>query len=117
MEFTYKERACPDPVAVVGHFGQISFEATEFHVLDSLSAQLTEFDFAKECSIVGFILTKVGRRVDPIQVNNGGLFSSETKAIIQTATSGDNYLFTALKAKCSGDRVSREIGSLCAMIR
>ena len=118
MEFTYQVKPCPDPIPVFGQIGKGNFEVVEFQQLDSLSAQLPDFDFALECTIVGFNLTRVGKRVDPIEVLiNGGKFSAETKGLIQSAAAGDNYLFTDIKARCAGDKSSRAIGSLCVVIR
>jgi hypothetical protein len=118
MEFTYHVKPCPDPIPVVGTIGKRNFDAVEFQQLDSLTAQLPEFDFAQDCTIVGFNLTKVGKRVDPIEVsNNCGRFNSETKALIQSAAAGDHYLFTDIQARCAGEKASRAIGSLCVVIR
>ncbi len=118
MEFSYQVKPCPDPIPVLGAIGKRNFDAGEFQQVDSLSAQLPDFDFAQDCTIVGFHLTKVGKRVDPIEVpNNSGRFSAEAKALIQSAAAGDHYLFTDIQARCAGDKSSRAIGSLCVVIR
>ena len=90
----------------------------EFKAQGGLGAFLDNFDYDCNCVVQGFILTKIGKRQDPVEISNTGpRYGSQANRLIQTARPGDTYLFTNVRARCPGDKTSRLINSLAFIIR
>lgn len=118
-DVTYRVKRIPDPVARLGATHDSGDMGNgEFKAQGGLAAVLDNFDFDCKCAIQGFNLTKIPKRADPIEsINIGGRYNGKSTGLIQSAKPGDVYLFTDVKAKCSGDPAGRKINSLVFRIK
>lgn len=92
--------------------------AAEFKAQLGLIAWLDNFDFDAKCLIDSYTLYYTAKRKDPIVLKaKGGKFKGMVNKIIKQAASGDQYTFTDVKVKCSGDTVGRPANSLYFKIR
>ena len=79
---------------------------------------LQNFDFDAKCDVVGFEMTYLPKRQDPITAQNGGArWSGQVGDMVQNAKPGDSYFFDDIKCKCPGDVAARNIGGLAFKIK
>jgi hypothetical protein len=111
--FEFRVKRIPDPVAKVagktgGELGNGVLKAQ-----GGVIPVLENFDFEARCDIQGFKLIYVARRQDPEQsVNPGGAFNGTSRALLNKAKPGDQYIFDDVRAKCPGDAAGRTINSV-----
>jgi len=118
-KFDYKVKRIPDPVMKLankqrgGSIGNGTFKA-----MPGLIAELENFDFDAKCKVMGFEVTRVAKRQDPVIGKNGGnRFSGKVSNMIKAAKPGDIYSFDNIKAKCPGDKAGRDLGSMSFKIK
>lgn len=118
----FRIKAIPNPAAqlpVNGPFNRGgAIPSGVLQSMDGLMAVLDNFDFDAKCSIQSYVLVHIPRREDPRQSNNsGGNFNADSKRYISAAKPGDQYQIFQIKARCPGDNVARDIGSLSFIVR
>jgi hypothetical protein len=90
----------------------------EFKAQGGIAAVLENFDFEAKCEIVGFEVTYLPKRADPIsKMNSGARWGSDAADMINKAKPGDAYFFDDIKTKCPGDAIPRNVGGLAFKIR
>ena len=117
--FKYRVKRIPDPVPLLGaqHKGGSMNNGT-FKAQGGIAAVLQSFDFDAKCDVVGFEVTYLPKRQDPISKQNGGArWNSEVADMVQRAKPGDSYFFDDVKCKCPGDGQARNIGGLAFKIK
>jgi len=119
--FQYRVKRIPDPVPRLGgnpkNNGGMMGNG-EFKAQGGISAILENFDFDAKCDVVGFELTYLPKRQDPItSVNAGARWNSQSQDFVNKAKPGDAYFFDEVKCKCPGDPAARNIGSIAYKIR
>lgn len=117
--FKYHVKRIPDPVPLLGAQHKAGAMANgTFKAQGGIAGVLQNFDFEAKCEIVGFEVTYLPKRQDPITKQNGGSrWASDVQDWINKAKPGDAYFFDDIKAKCPGDQVPRNIGGLAFKIR
>ena len=80
-------------------------------------AKLENFDFDAKCSIQSYVLVRVERRQDPQQANVSGPSNAEAERYCRMAKPGDFYQFLNIKARCPGDQIARDVGSISYYIK
>ncbi|MCB0522135.1 MAG: hypothetical protein H6577_08945 [Lewinellaceae bacterium] len=114
----FRVKRIPDPTARLGNKEDGAMGNGEFKAQQGLIAWLDNFDFDAKCDIQGFVLTKVAKRADPVEVTNaGGKFGSDASRLVTSASPGDTYYFENVKARCPGDAAGRKINSLVFKIK
>ena len=117
--FKYRVKRIPDPTPLLGAKHRSKAMANgEFKAQGGIASVLENFDFEAKCDIVGFEVTYLPKRQDPITKNNGGArWGGDVQEMINKARPGDSYFFDDIKTKCPGDPVARNIGGLAFKIR
>lgn len=119
--FQYRVKRIPDPNPRLGgnaknKGGQMA--NGEFKAQGGIAALLENFDFDAKCDVVGFEVTYLPKRQDPItSQNSGARWSSQVQEYISKAKPGDSYFFDDVKCKCPGDPAARNIGGLAYKIK
>jgi gliding motility-associated protein GldM len=117
--FKYRVKRIPDPTPMLGakHRGKAMANG-EFKAQGGIAAVLENFDFEAKCEIVGFEVTYLPKRADPIsKMNSGARWGSDAADMINKAKPGDAYFFDDIKTKCPGDAIPRNVGGLAFKIR
>ena len=119
--FQYRVKRIPDPGPRLGGNPKNKGGAMgngEFKAQGGVSALLEGFDFDAKCDIVGFEVTYLPKRQDPITAQNSGArWNGTIQDYISKAKPGDAYFFDDVKCKCPGDPAARNIGSFAYKIR
>jgi len=119
--FKYRVKRIPDPVPRLGGNPKNKGGAMgngEFKAQGGISALLEGFDFDAKCDVVGFEMTYLPKRQDPITAqNNGARWNSQAQDYVNKAKPGDAYFFDDVKCKCPGDVAARNIGGLAFKIK
>lgn len=116
--FNFRVKRIPDPTPEIGGQTGGSMGNGVFKAQGGLIANLKEFDFDARCSIVGYQLTRVARREDPVsEANAGAGFAGPARKLVDMAKPGDTYYFNDIKAKCPGDVANRSLGSIVVNIK
>jgi gliding motility-associated protein GldM len=119
QRFNYRVKRIPDPTPLLGakHKGGAMANG-EFRAQGGIAAVLENFDFDAKCDIVGFEITYLPKRQDPIsKQNSGARWGGDAQDMIQKAKPGDAYFFDDIKCKCPGDVAARNLGGLAYKIR
>jgi gliding motility-associated protein GldM len=117
--FKYRVKRIPDPTPLLGakHRSK-AMPNGEFKAQGGIAAVLENFDFEAKCDVVGFEVTYLPKRQDPITKQNGGArWGSDVGDMINKAKPGDAYFFDEIKARCPGDAAARNLGGLAFKIR
>lgn len=119
QRFNYRVKRIPDPTPMLGAKHRSKAMANgEFKAQGGIAAVLENFDFDAKCDIVGFEVTYLPKRQDPIsKVNSGARWNSDAQDMINKAKPGDAYFFDDIKCKCPGDAAARNLGGLAFKIR
>jgi gliding motility-associated protein GldM len=89
-----------------------------FKSFQGLQAILDNFDFDAKCEITEYTLWRTAAREDAqIVKNSGGRYNPQVAALVAKATTGNNYIFRDIKARCPGDGNSRSLPDLVVQIR
>lgn len=116
--FPFRVKRIPDPKAKMGKKDGGRMGSGEMKAQGGLIAELENFDFNARCDIVGFEMTYVAKRQDPVTAtNNGGKFGDAVVRLTNSAKPGDTYYFDEVKAKCPGDGSARKINSMIFRIQ
>ena len=117
--FKYRVKRIPDPLPLLGaQHKSGSMNNGTFRAQGGVAAVLQNFDFDAKCDVVGFEMTYLPKRQDPItKQNSGARWSGDTGDLIQRAKPGDSYFFDDVKCKCPGDVAARNIGGLAFKIK
>jgi len=118
--FKYRVKRIPDPIAKLGlKYRGGSLGNGEFKAIDGIAAELENFDFDVKCNIGTYEVTYLAKRQDPSppKTNNGARYSGDVRELINKAKPGDAYFFDNIKAKCPGDNIARDLGSISIKIK
>jgi len=117
--FKYRVKRIPDPIPLLGaQHKSGSMNNGTFRAQGGIAAVLQNFDFDAKCDVVGFEVTYLPKRQDPITaLNNGARWSSSVADMVQKAKPGDSFFFDDVKCKCPGDVAARNIGGLAFKIK
>ena len=117
--FKYRVKRIPDPIPLLGAKNRSgSMPNGTFKAQGGIAAILENFDFEAKCDVVGFEMTYLPKRQDPITKQNAGAkWSGDNGDLIQRAKPGDSYFFDDVKTKCPGDVAARNIGGLAFKIK
>jgi hypothetical protein len=70
----------------------------------AMLAQIENFDFEAKCVVMGFSMTYIPKKGEPVVLENQGpMFSASIVATIKNCKPGDTFIFNNVKAKLSGD--------------
>ena len=121
QKFPYRVKRIPDPNPRLGGNPKNkggSMGNGEFKAQGGISAILEGFDFDAKCDVVGFEMTYLAKRQDPIsRQNSGAKWSGDVGDFIQKAKPGDAYFFDEVKCRCPGDQAARNIGGISYKIK
>jgi hypothetical protein len=103
----------PTPLLGGGHNSRTMGNG-EFKAQGGITALMTNSDFGcGTCNTDGYSVIYQPLKGDPIEkYNQGSRFVPEVQTLINRAKSGDTYYFNGIKARCPGDEVGNDIGSL-----
>jgi hypothetical protein len=103
----------PTPLLGGGHNSRTMGNG-EFKAQAGISALMTNSDFGcGTCNTDGYTVIYQPLKGDPIEkYNQGSRFSKEVQTLINRAKTGDTYYFNGIKARCPGDEVANDVGSL-----
>ena len=109
----FRVKRIPNPIPKLSNSKSGIMSSGEFKLQRGVFPVLENFDFEAECKIQEFRLVRVPRRSDvTVIINKGGLYSQQSKALIQKAKAGDKFYFENIKCKCPGDTRSRDLGAM-----
>ncbi len=117
--YSFRVKPIPDPVAQLTN-GKTDgvIKAAEMRAMPGVMAVLENFDFDAKCKIQGFTLHYIPQGGDAVEMKvTGGRFTAKSLQAVQSAKSGDAYLFTNVKGRCPGDMAGRKLNGLAFMIR
>lgn len=118
--FQYRVKRIPDPSPRLGGSPKNKggrMGNGEFKAQGGIAALLENFDFDAKCDVVGFDVTYLPKRQDPITAQNSGArWSGQVQEYIHKAKPGDAYFFDDVKCKCPGDPAARNIGGFAYKI-
>jgi gliding motility-associated protein GldM len=121
QKFPFRVKRIPNPVPMLGNGPSAKgglMGSGEFKAQLGIAAILENFDFEAKCQIQDYDCTWIRKNEDPVtSQNNGTRFEGKTATVVGQAKPGNSYLFENIKAKCPGDNVARNIGSLSFRIR
>ena len=121
QKFDFRVKRIPDPAPRLGGNPKNkggTMGNGEFKAQGGISALLENFDFDAKCDVVGFEVTYLPKRQDPITaINSGARWSGQVPDFIQKAKPGDAYFFDEVKCKCPGDAAARNIGGISYKIK
>jgi len=119
LEFRYRVKRIPDPVVLLGaRHGSRTIGNGEFKAQNGLVMVLENFDFDVRCEVLGYELTYLASRLEPITVSNqGGRYNPAARELVNKARPGDVYFFSDIKCKCPGDATGRLMGDLVFRIK
>ncbi len=118
--FEFRVKRIPDPVPCFrpGGEGSGSMGNGAFKAMQGVLADLRNFDFEARCKLMGFELTKVPKRQDPITaINPGARYSGRAQNLVNSAKPGDIYYYDKIKAMCPGDKSGRKLPGMVWKIK
>ena len=93
-------------------------EVVSFRVQAGVLAILENFDFEAKCNVDRFEMIYIAPRQDALlEQNKGPRFTARAKRLVGRAKPGDRFLFRDIRAKCPGDKVTREINDMIFTIK
>jgi gliding motility-associated protein GldM len=118
QSFDYKVKKIPDPVPMLGNKRGGAIGNGEIKAYDGITAFLENFDFDAKCSIQGYDVVYIPKRNDAVLApNSGGNFNGKANEVRNLCKPGDQFLIQNIKARCPGDAVGRDIGSMAFLIK
>ncbi len=116
--FTFRVKKIPNPIIKMGENIDGMLSSNVFKAQMGLSAILEDFDFDAKCAVQSYDLVYTRKRQDAVLLEaKGGRFSGKVLLAVKQAKPGDQYSFTNVMVKCSGDMSSRRINGLAFRIR
>jgi gliding motility-associated protein GldM len=114
----FRIKKVPDPVVKFANKKGGGVGSGEAAAQRGLIPELENFDFPATCSIQSFQLTYVAKRQDAITSDNqGGVFNDKTQRLVSSAKPGDIYNFYAIRGRCPGDAIARDLGTMSIFIK
>lgn len=105
----FRVKIIPDPVAKVGNKPGGNMPAAEMRVQNGLAAILENFDFEAKYEVLGYQVTFVPKRQDPVSAQcNGPYFSEGVKNFQKEMKPGDTVYFEEIRVK-GPDGTTRKI--------
>jgi hypothetical protein len=89
-----------------------AISVSEFQKTDKLKTVMMYGGKLYEGNIQSYVLVRVPKNGDPMQVNVTGSVNAEVKKVFALAKDGDFFQFLNIKGRWLDDKVSRDIGSL-----
>jgi GldM C-terminal domain len=105
-EKKFKVKPLPDPVAVVGNYGQDNLKA-DHDINLALMVIFKNFDFDCKASVAGFKLTRTSKNGESKQVNVQGAFNQDCFELIKNKKIGDTFIYSDIRCLCPGDALPR----------
>lgn len=116
--FQFRAKRVPNPIVKMG--GQVDgvLSSSEFKAAEGLTAVLEDFDYEAKCQVQSYNVTYTRKRQDPVLLKGkGARFVGEVATAVRQAKPGDQYSFTEVKVRCSGDQSARRINGLSFRIK
>jgi gliding motility-associated protein GldM len=116
--FKFRAKRIPNPIVKMG--GQVdgTLSSSEFKAAVELTAVLENFDYEAKCQVQSYDVTYTRKRQDAVLLKGkGARFSGEVEKVIQQAKPGDQYSFTEVVVRCSGDQSARRVNGLSFRIK
>jgi beta-lactamase regulating signal transducer with metallopeptidase domain len=116
---TYRVKRIPDPVPMFSGIRRSSVVTLDqFTNGLTLEAILENFDYEAVCEIVGYEMTILPPKSDPItHIITGGKLPANIIEMVKGFTTGYAIFFDDIRVKCPGDANPRNIGGLALKIR
>jgi GldM C-terminal domain len=105
-EKKFKVKPLPDPIAMVGNYGQDNFKA-ETDINLALIVGYKNLDFDCKSSVAGFKLTRISKNGEIKEVIVQGNFNRDCLELIQNKKIGDTFIYSDIKCLCPGDNFPR----------
>jgi GldM C-terminal domain len=105
-EKKFRVKPLPDPVAVVGSYGQGHLKADNDINL-ALMVIFENFDFDCRANVAGFKLTRISKNGESKQVNVVGAFNQDCADLIKNKKIGDTFIYSDIRCLCPGDSLPR----------
>lgn len=116
--FLFKVKKIPNPVVRIGENVDGMISSSEFKAQLGLTAVLEDFDYDAKCKVQSYTVLYTRKRQDPVLMEGkGGRFSGKISSAIRQAKPGDQYSFTDVKVRCSGDMAGRRVNGLSFKIK
>lgn len=111
-------RPVPTPVATVGGQKGGNISASSLRAQKGIVAMLENFDYDARCEIVSYTLhhSPQGKASTALPAESA-LFEGAVQEAINSAKSGDLFVFHDIKARCPGDQSPRSLQSLPFVIK
>jgi hypothetical protein len=115
---SYRIKRIPDPVPNLSGRRSGTMPVGKFTPDLTVSAILENFDFDAVCEIVGYEITILPPKEDPITYQGyGSQLPESVLNRIKTFTEGYSIFIDDIKAKCPGDAAVRNLGGLVFKLR
>lgn len=89
--------------------------ANIFKGATAMLAQVENFEFDAKCGVASFTLTYIGKKQDPIVLENQGpMFNASIVSTIQKCKPGDFYIFSNIKVKMPNETDPRPVDNTIA---
>ena len=116
--FTFRAKRLPDPVIKVGDHMDGSISSSVLKEQEGLDAVLENFDYDAMCKVQSYTLHYIRKRQDPTELKGkGARFTGKIASAVRYAKPGDQYAFTDVKVRCSGDKASRRVNGLAFNVK
>jgi beta-lactamase regulating signal transducer with metallopeptidase domain len=116
----YRVKRIPDPTPMLeGLYRSSTVTKEKFLGAKTVLAVLENFDFDAVCEVVGFQLTIVPKKQDPVYFDVGGskIPVKALEMIKSLSGDGDAIFFDEIQVKCPGDQNSRHIGGVAYKLK
>jgi GldM C-terminal domain len=110
----------PPPIPLLGaQHNSKTIGNSEFKAQSGISAVMSTGEYGcGSCETMEYKVIYAPTKGDPIErINKGARFTTEVQALINLAKPGDKYYFDGIQARCPGDGIGRDIGSLVFKIQ
>ena len=116
--FKFRVKALPNPIVRMGEHLDGLIRSSEMKTQEGLIAKLEDFDYDALCQVHSYTLYYTRKRQDPVELHGkGGRFSGKVLAAVKQAKPGDQYAFTDVNVRCSGDKQSRRVNGLAFKVK
>jgi hypothetical protein len=117
--YPFRVKIIPEPQArLTNNKSDANISAGEMKAQNGIMAVLENFDFEAKCQISSYEIMYIAKGQEPLtNVNSGGAFSLQSKKLIESAQSGDVYIFKEVNGNCPGDTSPRKLNPIVISIR
>lgn len=116
----FRVKYLPDPVPMltIAMHNKDTLLLSNLKSVDGLVAPFMNIDIEGKCPISEYTISIVPRFGESKQIQNiGCCFSSQTKQIFALLKPNDKIFFTNIKARCPGDKLSRDLQTLTVNLK